>query len=61
MEKVYVENLKNAGCNNGNYPKYEIRTGDRVVKSGITCRCGAGCMGTDRTLNNPFGGWLEEQ
>ena len=45
---IEIEDLPNAGCNNGNYPEYTIvfDTGLRV--QGITCRCGNGCSGTDR-------------
>lgn len=45
---LWVEDIDNPGCTNGNYPEYEIRTtsGD-VVYAGVTCRCGRGCSGTD--------------
>lgn len=43
-----VDHLDNAGCNNGNYPSYEIvDSNGNVVGGGITCRCGRGCSNTD--------------
>lgn len=45
---LWLEDLENPGCSNGNYPRYEIRDREgRVVQSGLTCRCGRGCSGTD--------------
>jgi hypothetical protein len=45
---LWVECIDNPGCNNGNYLTYTV-TNQRgqVVASGITCRCGRGCSGTD--------------
>ena len=53
IEKVIVESLENAGCNNGNYPNYTVlfinEDTKRVEKfEGMTCRCGNGCSETDR-------------
>lgn len=45
---VQVEELENAGCNNGNYPEYSVKTSDGQIFHGITCRCGSGCSCTDR-------------
>ena len=45
---LWVEHLENSGCTNGNYPAYEVLDEEgNVVQSGITCRCGRGCSGTD--------------
>ena len=54
MEKIKIlnleiEDLENAGCNNGNYPTWtgtSAETGQKI--SGVTCRCGSGCSNTDR-------------
>lgn len=45
---LWLEELENSSCSNGNYPKYEIRDGNgQVVQSGLTCRCGRRCSNTD--------------
>ena len=47
---VEVEDLENAGCNNGNYPRYVItydNNGKTETIEGITCRCRKGCSNTD--------------
>lgn len=47
---VEVENLKNAGCNNGNYPHYKItysNSGKTKTITGITFGCLRGCANTD--------------
>lgn len=46
--EVEVEELENPGCNNGNYPRYMVTFDDGTAYSGITCRCGKGCAGTER-------------
>ena len=47
--KVEIMKIDNPGCNNGNYPEYRVVGKDgMILSSGITCRCGAGCSGTDR-------------
>ena len=45
--EVIVEALQDAGCNNGRYPGYKVVSDGKVVATGITCRCGRGCSGTD--------------
>lgn len=47
MLTIKIENLHRAGCNNGNYPQYEIWENGKLVYSGFTCRCENGCSGTD--------------
>lgn len=42
---IVVEDLDNAGCNNGNYPYVTIKT-NRGDWHGDTCNCGRGCSGT---------------
>lgn len=44
---IFIEKMENEGCNNGNYPAYEIMFADGTTRSGITCRCCKGCSGTD--------------
>lgn len=47
---VEIEDLENAGCNNGNYPHYKItydNNGKTATIEGITCRCHKGCSNTD--------------
>ena len=47
---VEVEDLENAGCNNGNYPHYEIsydNNGKTETIQGMTCGCLRGCSNTD--------------
>lgn len=46
VKTLEIENLENAGCNNGNYPTFTAVTFDGKQISGITCRCGSGCSGT---------------
>lgn len=45
--KIEIEEIENPGCNNGNYPEYTIYFDNGEKYSGVTCRCGAGCSGTD--------------
>ena len=45
---VDVEELDNAGCNNGNYPDVAITLSDGSVLHGKTCNCGRGCSNTWR-------------
>lgn len=45
--RIEVEELENAGCNNGNYPEYVAYFDNGEKYTGVTCRCGAGCSGTD--------------
>lgn len=46
--RMWTEFVENAGCNNGNYRRWGIiGPHGQVVASGITCRCGRGCSGTD--------------
>ena len=60
---ITVEELENPGCNNGNYPEYTVTfdTGENL--SGITCRCGNGCSGTDRLpkVGQEFTSWNDFQ
>lgn len=45
---LWLEDMENTGCSNGNHPRYEIRNGEGlVVQSGLTCSCGRGCSNTD--------------
>ena len=49
IKNVYIEDLENPGCNNGNYPRFtaiNAATGEKVV--GQTCNCLAGCSSMDR-------------
>ena len=48
VTNVFVEELENAGCNNGNYPEFTATLEDGTVVTGVTCRCGNGCSGTER-------------
>ena len=43
--KIAVEKMENPGCNNGNYPSFEVTTSNGETICGITCRCGNGCGG----------------
>jgi hypothetical protein len=56
--KIYTMTLKEGyelkeeywdgcGCNNGQYPRYWVLFKGKVVREGITCRCGKGCSNTD--------------
>ena len=45
---LWLEDMENTGCSNGNYHGYEIRDSEgRAVRSGLTCGCGRGCANTD--------------
>ena len=48
VTNIIIEELKNAGCNNGQYPEYTVTFDTGETYSGITCNCGNGCSGTDR-------------
>lgn len=48
VKTLEIENLENAGCNNGNYPHYTSCTLGGHIISGITCNCGRGCHGMDQ-------------
>lgn len=48
IRRIEVEDLENAGCNNGNYPEYTVYFDNGEKYNGVTCRCGAGCSGMDR-------------
>ena len=47
--KIDIEQLENAGCSNGNYPKYTIFMDNGFKAHGRTCNCGRGCSGQDIT------------
>lgn len=58
--KLYIENLQNAGCTNGQYPSYEVRDdAGNIVKVGKTCRCRKGCSNTDDVRAYDWHGELE--
>ena len=40
--------VENPTCTGGDYPQYEATLENGVVVHGVTCRCGAGCSGTER-------------
>lgn len=42
---VNVEDIANAGCNNGNYPHVTVCTSKRDY-NGLTCACHRGCSNT---------------
>lgn len=63
VESLEIENLENAGCNNGNYPLFTAKTVDGEIIHGMTCSCGAGCSNTtavaiDYSVNPPTY-WVE--
>lgn len=43
---IQVEDLENAGCNNGNYPRVTITLDTGEVLEGHTCGCTRGCSRT---------------
>lgn len=48
--EINVEDLENAGCDNGVYPKFLMKYEDNGkidYYEGITCRCHHGCCGTE--------------
>lgn len=45
---VEIEQIENAGCNNGNYPMVNIYLDNGDIIKGQTCRCMAGCANTFR-------------
>ena len=51
VKRFEVEDIPNAGCDNGNYPSYTITLYDGRKLTGRTCRCRNGCSGTDRTAD----------
>jgi hypothetical protein len=56
-----VENLQNAGCTNGQYPRWWGRIDGHDV-SGVTCNCRRGCSNTDCLETDSNGGtWLVEE
>ncbi len=46
VKSLEIEDLDNAGCNNGNYPIFRAITFNDQEIAGITCRCGRGCSNT---------------
>lgn len=48
VKNIYIEDLQDAGCNNGNYPRYIVEFDNGHTHAGITCRCGSGCSNTNR-------------
>lgn len=46
IKDIKIENLKNAGCNNGNYPAVVITLSSGETLEGNTCGCGRGCANT---------------
>ena len=53
--RIEVEEIENAGCNNGNYPGYTVYFDNGEKYTGVTCRCGAGCNGTDSICDLEIG------
>lgn len=53
--KIKVEEMNNAGCTNGNYPEYTVCFDNGEKYTGVTCRCGSGCSGTDCIRNIKVG------
>lgn len=51
---IEVEDMDNAGCNNGNYPMITIKT-NHGDWHGDTCNCGKGCSGTWNISNLEVG------
>jgi hypothetical protein len=48
-----IEELENAGCNNGNYPSYTVKDQNgTIVAQGVSCRCGRGCSETDCVVDD---------
>ena len=45
VKDIIIQELDNAGCNNGQYPKVHVTTSEGFIR-GYTCRCGKGCSGT---------------
>jgi hypothetical protein len=48
---IDIEDMDNAGCNNGNYPEFLMKYSDNGKISsfeGLTCACRKGCSGTMR-------------
>ena len=46
--EMTIEALENAGCNNGNYPRVELKLSNGKVLHGNTCKCQSGCSNTWR-------------
>lgn len=46
IKNIFVEDLDNAGCNNGNYPDVAIELDNGEKLEAVTCRCGNGCSNT---------------
>lgn len=58
MNKLFIEEMENAGCNNGNYPAYRIEDENgNVIQSGITCNCHRGCANTDDVYGAEMAGF----
>lgn len=47
VTNIEVEEMANAGCNNGNYPHYTITFDNGKTYQGTTCACHRGCSNTD--------------
>ena len=62
IKNIEIEQLVNAGCNNGNYPQMEIHLSNGDIVPSMTCRCGNGCSGTDRVpeIGESWEEYLEE-
>lgn len=55
---LYIEDV-DAGCNNGQYPHYELQdSAGTVIKSGVTCKCRKGCHNTDAVADFEWAGSL---
>lgn len=52
--EINVEDMDNAGCNNGNYPSVTIKT-NHGDWHGDTCNCERGCSGTWNISNLEVG------
>ncbi len=52
--EISVEDMDNAGCNNGNYPMVTIKT-NHGDWHGDTCNCHRGCSGTWNISNLEVG------
>ena len=50
IKSIEIEEIENAGCNNGNYPEYTVYFSNGEKYTSITCRCLKGCSGTDRII-----------
>ena len=57
VKEIIIEELENAGCNNGNYPLFTVVFDNGQTAEGRTCRCGCGCSGMDQLPE--IGQWFE--